>query len=84
MTVERMRGVLDAQPFRVFTIHLADGREITVKHREFAASSPSGRTIVLFQPDDSMNIIDLMLVTDLEVGAPEDPKARGKGRRSAS
>ena len=31
--------------------------------------SPSGRTIIVYQPDDSSNIIDLLLVTDLEVKA---------------
>ena len=29
--------------------------------------SPSGRTVVVTQPDDTFNIIDLLLVTDLEI-----------------
>jgi hypothetical protein len=48
-------------------MHLADGRRIPVVHREFLASSPSGRTVVVYQPDDSLNIIDMLLVTDLEI-----------------
>ena len=67
MTVEQMRAVLNAKPFAPFIIHLADGRQIPVLSREFVASSPSGRTGVVYQPDESMNIIDLLLVTDLEV-----------------
>lgn len=67
MTIERIRELYDVQPFHPFVIHLADGRAIPVVSREFIASAPSGRTIVIFQPDDSMNIIDLLLVTDLEV-----------------
>ena len=55
MTVEQMRNVLNAKPFAPFIIHLADGRQIPVLSREFAASSPSGRTIVVYQPDESMN-----------------------------
>lgn len=66
MTIERMQEALAAQPFRPFSIHLADGRNVPVAHREFAMSSPTGRTVVVFQPDDRMNIIDLLLVTDLE------------------
>ena len=31
--------------------------------------SPSGRTMIVYQPDDSFNIVDLLLVTDLEVDA---------------
>jgi hypothetical protein len=75
MTVERLREVWKADPFRPFIIHLADGRNIAVKHRDFLASSPSGRTIIVYQPDDSFNVIDLPLVTDLEV-------SNGKSRRS--
>jgi hypothetical protein len=47
-------------------MHLADGREVPVLHREFLLSVPSGRTVVVCQPDDTLNIIDLLLVTDLE------------------
>jgi hypothetical protein len=67
MTIERVRELHNAQPFQPFIIHLADGREIPVLHREFMMTAPSGRTIVVFQPTDQMNIIDLLLVTDLEV-----------------
>lgn len=67
MTIERIREMLGLRPFQPFVMHLADGREIAVQHQEFAALSPTGRTIVVYQPDDSMNIIDLLLVTDLEV-----------------
>ena len=30
-------------------------------------TAPSGRTVVVMQPDDTLNIIDLLLVTDLEL-----------------
>jgi hypothetical protein len=75
MTVEQLRQVWKADPFQAFTIHLADGRSIAVNHRDFLASSPSGRTIIVYQSDDSFNVIDLLLVTDLEV-------SNGKSRRS--
>jgi len=67
MTIEQVRNLYNAQPFRPFTIHLADGRRIPVHHREFVMTVPSGRTIVVCQPDDTLNIIDLLLVTDLEI-----------------
>ena len=77
MTIERIRELYNAQPFRPFIIHLADGRAIPVHHREFMMSVPSGRTIFVAQPDDSVNIIDLLLVTDLELA----PHENGAGRR---
>jgi hypothetical protein len=66
MTIEQIRNALQATPFRPFTIHLADGREPRVPHREFLSQSPGGRTIIIFQKDENFSIVDLLLVTDLE------------------
>jgi hypothetical protein len=78
MTVERLQQVLNTTPFQPFTIHLADGKSIPVVSREFVASSPSGRTIVVFDPEDRMNIIDLLLVTNLEVEPVNGHRQRKK------
>ena len=67
MTIEKVKELYDATPFRPFTFHLADGRAIPVHHRDFIMAAPSGRTLIVMQPDDSMNIIDLLLVTDVEL-----------------
>lgn len=77
MTIEQLRNLYNTQPFRPFVIHLADGRAVPVNHREFIMSVPSGRTVFVAQPDDTVNIIDLLLVTDLEL----KPVANGSGRR---
>ena len=78
MTIEQIRNFYDAQPFKPFVIHLADGREIPVRSREFMISAPSGRTIIVYQPDDSWNVIDLLLVTDLAVQAGGNGSRRRK------
>jgi hypothetical protein len=85
MTIEQLRQVLHATPFQPFTIHLADGREMRVPHREFVAQSPSGRTIIVYHEDESFSIIDLLLVTELKVhnGAAAGAKKR-KGRSGPS
>jgi hypothetical protein len=77
MTIEKFREVLDTRPFRPFTICLADGTSVPVTSREFIAASPSGRTVVVFQSDDRMNILDLLLVTKLVV----EPKSNGEHAR---
>jgi hypothetical protein len=69
MTIDRIRDVWRAQPFRPFTIHMADGRRIPVHHRDLLMPSPSGRTVVVYQLDDALNIVDLLLVTDIEIAA---------------
>ena len=72
MTVEQLRTVLRAASFRPFTIYLADGRQIPVRHPDFLAQSPTGRTIIVYQEDDTFSIVDLLLVTELKVhnGSP--------------
>jgi hypothetical protein len=67
MTLNQIRNLYEAHPFQPFVIHLADGRAVPVHHRQFLASAPSGRTVIVYQPDDSFNIVDLLLMTDLEV-----------------
>ncbi len=67
MTIEKVKELYEAKPFRPFVIHLADGRAVPVQHRDFIMAVPSGRTLIVLQPDDTMNIIDLLLVTDVEL-----------------
>lgn len=82
MTIEQLRTFYNARPFRAFVMHLADGRAVPVNHREFIMSSPSGRTVSIYQPDETLNVIDLLLVTDLEIRSEENgSKRRFKGRR---
>jgi hypothetical protein len=77
MTIEQLRTLYNTQPFQPFVIHLADGRAVPVHHREFMMTVPSGRTILVAQPDDTVNIIDLLLVTDIEF----KPNGNGAGKR---
>lgn len=80
MTIEAIRKLIDAQPFQPFTMHLADGREIPVQHREFVMAAPSGRTLVVMEPDDTLHIVDLLLVADLELKLRRNGSS-GKRRR---
>lgn len=73
MTIEQFKNVLHADPFHPFTIHMGDGRVFLVKHRDFVSRSPSGRTVVVHSDDDSFSVLDLLLVTELEVHASESP-----------
>ena len=81
MTIEKIREFYNAQPFRPFVIHLAYGRRLPVHHRGFIAAAPSGRTVTLYQPDDSLNVIDLLLVTDLELESTSNGSRRPRRRR---
>jgi hypothetical protein len=67
VTIQQLRDTLHATPFRPFIIHIADGRAIPVRHRDFVSQSPSGRTIIVQYGNDEHSIIDLLLVTELEI-----------------
>lgn len=77
MTVEQLKNVHAAKPFRPFTVHMGDGRSFRVDHPEFLSRSQSGRTIVVHQPDESFSVLDMLLVTELEVHPPVQP-SRGE------
>ncbi|MFI5456133.1 MAG: hypothetical protein ACHRXM_11850 [Isosphaerales bacterium] len=67
MTIEQLRNFYQARPFRPFIMHLADGRRLAVHHPEFLATAPSGRTVTVYQPDETSTVVDLLQVTDLEI-----------------
>jgi hypothetical protein len=75
MTVEQLVSTMHAQPFRPFTIHTGDGRSFLVKHPDFIARSPSGRTVIVYGDDESHSIVDMLLVTELEIHPPAKPGA---------
>ena len=68
MTTNQLREVHQARPFRPFTIKLADGSRVTIRHPELMMFSPSGRTIVAAVSDDAFKILDLLLVSAIHVG----------------
>ena len=75
MTREEFRKVCTAQPFQPFTICLADGRQIEVHHQEFALVPPMGRTAFVYQKNGTLDIIDLLMVTDLQFRPPAEAAA---------
>jgi len=77
MTGDQLRAVKEANPFRPFTIFLADGRSWRVPHRDYLSLSPSGRTAVVYQMNDACSIIDVMLVTELAIEGSPVPSGEG-------
>jgi hypothetical protein len=52
MTIEKLRAVLLATPFRPFTIRMADGRSFPIPHPDFLFITPAGRTVIVAHEDD--------------------------------
>ncbi len=77
MRLEQLVQLHKAEPFQPFRIHLADGRHLDVKHPEFLAYTPKVRIAVVMRLDGTFEIVDLMLVTSLEV-LDGKPRSRRK------
>lgn len=74
MTADQLRSTRDANPFRPFTMRLADGRYFRITHRDYLSMSPGGRIVIVYDADDSFSILDILLVTELTVeGSPVPP-----------
>lgn len=69
MTADQFRATLHQQPFCPFTIRMADGRAFEVAHRDFVAMSPSGRTVIVYESDESYSVLDLLLMSELQVSS---------------
>ena len=75
MTVNQVRKLHQARPFRPFDVNLADGRSLPETHPELLAIVPPGSTIVVGLADGTAEIVDLFVVLSLK------PHANGKPRR---
>jgi len=67
MKIEDIRKRLHAQPFRPFNVHFADKARLSVKHEDFVALAPTGREMIVYQSSGDYQVVDVMLVTGLEV-----------------
>ena len=77
MQINTIREALHKQPFRPFTLRLADGRELPVPHPDFVAIL--GRTAVVASPslDDSYSVVEPLLIVSIEYASPAGQSAAG-------
>ena len=77
MTTEALYKIHSTRPFVPFFLRLGDGQKLPVKHPEMLAYAPKSRLATVYLKDGSFEIVDLLLVTGLEVM----PNGRKKSRR---
>src|SRR5207237_6160093 len=65
-TSNQLRTAIRAQPFRPFTVRLADGRAFFVKHPELISVGPNGREVVI-HADEGMSLIEGGLVAEVRI-----------------
>ncbi len=71
MNIDAIRETVHATPFRPFKLRLAGGPVMTVPHPDYIAFGPKGRTIVVYQTDDSLKILDTALISELDLSKKE-------------
>jgi hypothetical protein len=89
MTPDRIRQLLNTQPFQPFTVYTGDGSSVDVLSSEFAWLMPGGRTMIVSVPimenateenEFRVHNIDVFLVTKI---ATHPKRGRRNGRRRA-
>jgi hypothetical protein len=78
MTIDEIRALHRAEPFRPFKLCLSDGREYTVDIRMCLALDPTGRTVALVLPKDDLAIIEVKSIQEIKL---LDRAARRNGKR---
>ena len=79
MKMEDLRTLHQARPFRPFAIHTADGGRFPIPHSEFLAYDPEGTTAVAFRTNHTFSVLDLELITELEI-LPRNGKSKRRAK----
>jgi hypothetical protein len=67
MSADKLRNLLNALPFTPFQVHLPSGKTVTIPARDFAALSPSGRTLVVLGEKETEEVVDVMLIERVQL-----------------
>ena len=79
MDIAGIREALHKQPFEPFTLRLADGRSLSVPHRDFVALHP--RRIIVVNDDATWTVVEPLLIVSIDYDAPHKKGSNGAGRR---
>lgn len=76
MTADEIRTRMHAAPFRPFDLRLTDGERIHIPHPDFIAVGTRLATVNL--PDDNIRILEIPLITAIEITTT---RTTGKARK---
>jgi len=79
MDIGGVRAVLRREPFHAFTLMLADGRAITIRHPDFVALGQ--RHVFVVHEDESLSTIEPLRIVAIEEAPPANGRGNGKHRR---
>lgn len=74
MDLQGIRDALHRQPFEPFSIRLADGRKLPVRHPDFVAVGP--RRAIVIGPDNSWMVLEPLLIVSLDYDGKHRPQTK--------
>jgi hypothetical protein len=77
MTSGQIRRHLEAAPFQPFRVPMPNGRYADVPHPDYLHIFPGGRFASVVHPDETMEVMDVFLITSIQ-------NLSGKGRQRRS
>lgn len=70
MTIDSIRSLINLTPFKPFVIHLADGRAVSVPHRDFIFFLRGDKPdFIVAHPDGGFEVVASDLVENVTVSA---------------
>ena len=79
MKICSLRELHEARPFMPFTIGLSDGRKLHMPHNEFFSFFPSGCSAILTHMDGSFTLIELLMITTMDMKPKGSRRTTKKG-----
>lgn len=82
MTIEDLKKLVHASSAKPFTLHVADGRAITIPHSDHIAFPQSKKERVIFiygEGDNPFNWVDILMITGVSgIGQPAQTESAGE------
>ena len=70
MSPDRIREKIHATPFVPFSVEMLGGKRVCVRAREFVILSPAGRTLIVFDNSERVEMLDVSQIKGIaEEGA---------------
>ena len=67
MPPDRIRELIHTVPFQPFVVELGSGKCVPVKNPDYVLLSPGGRTLIVHNDEQRMEMIDAFLITSVSV-----------------
>jgi hypothetical protein len=68
--VTSIREAITANPFRPFTIHIADHRSYEIRKPEWVSIGPQDRSLVVWLDDGGASFVDTVQITGVDLLEP--------------